>query len=138
MKKEEKIETVEPTEENTAPATSDAPAPDAPAKTGVLGIETVPVYMTVENEALLNECFEAMDISSVEDKLLFLDNAALAFAKASLRASVSRWSAVCNKYSNEHLGMTGQQVIDACKKINKYKHVFAAAETSAKLLADKF
>lgn len=96
------------------------------------------VYLSEDIESLINEGFEALGITSAEEKRMFHDNAGLAFVKANLRAAVNRWDMVLSKYSRQYPSLPLTEVIERVSQMRKFAGIAQDANRASELLKAKF
>lgn len=101
-------------------------------------VETTPVFVHADVEAIAEECFDALGVTSSEDKLAFYSNATLSAIKANLRAAVARWDGIVAKYNKRNPSMTRTQAEEQVSKMRKFLPLYQEAKAAKVLLDKKF
>jgi hypothetical protein len=100
--------------------------------------ETTPVFLHTDVEVIANDCFDALGVSSTEDKLAFYSNAVLSAIKANLRAATARWDGIVAKYNKRHPAMTRIEAEAQVSKMRKFLPLYQEAKAAKALLDKKF
>lgn len=102
------------------------------------GVETTPVFLHTDVETIAEECFDALGVTSSEDKLAFYSNATLSAIKANLRAATARWDGIIAKYNKRNPSMTRTQAEEQVSKMRKFLPLYQEAKAAKVLLDKKF